>query len=284
MKAKDIKIFTAVAMIAVFSLTAFLPVISAKADTMEIKSGVVTEKITPVLLEDAIEIEKMEPTYSMTDLTLVENKGYQEFRYLSFDVPEDSWVYMSGGFSLNNHDGASVHVDIYGNASYTRKVGEYGWGYWESDRNFYGFLKKGTYYLEMKAEQSNYDDYTGNIDLYVARIPVSKVFSITQKPAKDGKSVKVTLENRLAGYMYYVQYQKGKIGVSRINSRNTWTYTTAGFFVNSDEATLLKNRNDRYSFSVKKNGNYTMLVTDTNGSRYQKVVKVKGIRKNSRKK
>ena len=37
MKAKAIKIFTAVAMIAVFSLTAFLPVISAKADTMEIK-------------------------------------------------------------------------------------------------------------------------------------------------------------------------------------------------------------------------------------------------------
>ena len=54
--------------------------------------------------------------------------------------------------------------------------------------------------------------------------------------------------------------------------------------MNSDEATLLKNRNDRYSFSVRKNGKYTMLVTDTNGSRYQKVVKVKGIRKNSRKK
>ena len=63
----------------------------------------------------------------------------------------------------------------------------------------------------MKAKQSNYDDYTGNIDLYVARIPVSKVFAITQKPAKNGRLVKVNMVNRLADYMNYVQYKRGKV-------------------------------------------------------------------------
>lgn len=284
MKALKARIFLSAIIMAGFALMAFSHITPAKASTMDSESRVVTEMFSPVLLDDASGIEEMEPAYSMANLTLMENKGYQEFRHLSFDVSEDSWVYMSGGFSLNNHDGASVHVDIYRNGSYTRKIGEYGWGYWEYDRNFYGFLKKGTYYLEMKAKQSNYDDYTGNIDLYVARIPVSKVFAITQKPTKNGRSVKVNMVNRLADYMNYVQYKRGKVGISRIKSRDTWIYKSAGFFLNCDAANLLENRNDRYSFTVQKNGNYTILVTDTNGSRYQKVIKVCGIRKNIKKK
>ena len=282
---KDLKarIFLSAIIMAGFALMALSRITPAKASTMDSENRGVTEMFSPVLLDNASGIEEMEPAYSMTNLTLMKNTGYQVFR-LSFDVSEDSWVYMSGGFSLNNHDGASVHVDIYRNESYTGKIGEYGWGYWENDRNFYGFLKKGTYYLEMKAKQSNYDDYTGNIDLYVARIPVSKVFAITQKPAKNGRSVKVNMVNRLADYMNYVQYKRGKVGISRINSRDTWIYKTAGYFFNCDAANLLENRNDRYSFTVQKNGNYTILVTDTNGSRYQKVIKVCGIRKNIKKK
>ncbi|MCI7468204.1 MAG: hypothetical protein PUG68_03600 [Lachnospiraceae bacterium] len=274
-----------VIMTAVCILAAFVPVVSAHADTITSEDNSISDpkEITPVVLDDACDIEKMEPAYSMNDITLKENMGYQEYRYLSFDLMEDSWVYMSGGFSLNSHDGASVHVDIYGSSAYTRKIGEYGWGYWEYEKKFCGFLKKGTYYMEIKAKQSNYGDYTGNVDLYAARIPVSKVFTITQKLSKGKKSVKVTLNNRLAGYMKYVQYKEGKIGSSRIYSENTWIYMSSGFYLNSDAATLLKNKNDRYSFTVKKNGKYTIMVTDSEGSRCQKVVSVKGIRKNAKK-
>lgn len=284
MRTKKILLICAVIMSAVFIITANSLALSAKAAdyTQAQADRNDPDEIMLAVLDDARYIEDMEPVYSLKNVTLQENEGYQEFRYLSFDIPEDSWVYMGGGFSLNNHDGASVHADIYGSRAYTKKTGGFGWGYYEYDKTFCGFMKKGSYCIELKAKQANYGDYTGNIDLYAARIPVSDVFHITQKLSKNKKSVRVTLDNRLADYMNYVQYKRGRIGSSRIKSQNAWIYKSSGFFLNIDAATLLKNHDDRYSFTVKKNGKYTILITDTAGSRYQKVISVRGIRKNKK--
>lgn len=277
-------LLTAVIMSAVFAIMAVISPVTASADMVEMNTMKNSEKITPTLLDDARDIENIEPVYSMKDLILEENEDFKDFRYLSFDLPEDSWVYLGGGFSHNNHDGAQAHVSIYSNSSYTRRVGEFGWGYWETEHIFSGFLAKGSYYIEMKAKQANNGDYTGNVDLYAARIPISKVFAVTQKTASNKKSVRVTLKNRLAGYMDYVQYKRGKIGTSRMNSHDTWVYKYSGFFMNPEAATLVKNKDDIYSFTVKKNGKYTILITDASGYRHQKVINVKGIKNKNTKK
>ena len=38
-------------------------------------------------------------------------------------------------------------------------------------------------------------------------------------------------------------------------------------------------KGDKYKFKVKKNGKYTILIQDTKGNFYSKVVKVKGLKK-----
>lgn len=53
--------------------------------------------------------------------------------------------------------------------------------------------------------EEKYNDYVEEVDLYAARIPVSRVFDISQKLSSNKNSVRVTLTNRLDRYMKKVR-------------------------------------------------------------------------------
>lgn len=199
--------------------------------------------------------------------------------YFKFTLNADSWVKFSGSYSFNNHDGGQTHINIFSDASLSNKKGEYGWGYWEYTNEFTGFLTKGTYYASINTKHANYqDDFNANVNVIAGAIPVSRIFNFSIKASSKQTSATVNMTDTLGSYIRCVQYRKGSVSSSYVNSNQYWKYHITGeYYGGSDDATLLTVKNNKYSFKATKNGSYTVLIEDINGNRYSKVVKVKQI-------
>lgn len=199
--------------------------------------------------------------------------------YFKFTLNADSWVKFSGSYSLNNHEGGQTHINIYSDASLTNKKGEYGWGYFEYAKEFTSFLNKGTYYAVINTKHANFgEDFVANVNVMAGAIPVSKFLNFNIKASSKKTSATVSLTDTLGSYTRCVQYRKGSVSSSYVNSNQYWKYhITSGFYGGPDDATLLTVKNNKYSFKATKNGSYTVMLEDINGSRYSKVVKVNQI-------
>lgn len=82
-----------------------------------------------------------------------------------------------------------------------------------------------------------------------------------------------------------MQYQKGSIGKSHNEDKKYWKqYIMSGMY--SGDYDLAKGKSpkfvtekgEKYSFKVKKNGKYTIWISDDKGNIYTKVVTVKGLK------
>lgn len=208
-------------------------------------------------------------------VTASENDKKGVTDYFQFALDSDSWVRLSGYYSLYSHDGAGTHVDIYSDSGLSNRIGGFGWGYWQYDKEFTGFLTKGTYYAVLTTKQENYrQDFDGNVNVTAAAIPVSDIFGFHVKTAASRKTAIVSIEDALGSYAKSVQYRKGNVSPTHVNDSTFWKKrTTSG----PDDAVILSVDNGRYSFKVTENSFYTVMVEDTNGSRYSSAVKVSGI-------
>lgn len=195
--------------------------------------------------------------------------------YFHFALDSDSWMCLSGNYSLYSHDGAGTHVDIYLDSGLSNRIGGFGWGYWQYDKEFTGFLTKGTYYAVIITKKENYrQDFDGNVNVIAAAIPVPDIFGFHVKTASNQKTAAVSIADALGTYAKSVQYRKGNVSPAHVYDSAFWKKrATSG----PDDAVILSAGNGRYSFKTSENGIYTVMVEDTGGRRYSSTVKVSGI-------
>lgn len=279
MKKKLTAMVLAVAMVVTSLFTGITPV----------KAGTINwEKKEIPVINNIAEWENA-PAMFTNSISLLDRTDESVMDYVSFTLKQDSWVIMKANSSMvsSKDDGHETRVDVFSDASGAHKVMELEDHYFDSEedsRITYGFLNKGTYYASLVTIRSNYESFEGNINLTAAAIPCKKVINAKVKLNASKTKATVSFDDTLGTYARAVQYQKGTIGKAHNKDSKYWEKYEYGSW---HRYGLDKGRNpkrltakgDKYKFKVKKNGKYTILIQDTKGNFYSKVVKVKGLKK-----
>ena len=235
--------------------------------------------------EDNLSVLFSQKTHLAEDSEAINN-------YFKFTINEDSWVFLGSNFSLNNHDGLSVKYALYADAAFSKKVGTFEAGYWKdtSKQQLTAILKKGTYYVSILSKHENFGDFDGNINVVGIAVPVKNIVKTSYQLSKDKKSATVTFSTAMGNFFKYAQYRPGKVGRDAEKNDNYWGYLNSfGWIPSTDNKTIqLKlNADNTVKFKVKRNGYYTIRVTDKStpmdytdvkeGTSYSAFFKVKGI-------
>ena len=254
-----------------------------------VKAGTINwEKKEIPVINNIAEWENASAMFT-NSISLLDRTDESVMDYVSFTLKQDSWVIMKANSSMvsSKDDGHETRVDVFSDASGAHKVMELEDQYFDSEedsRITYGFLNKGTYYVSLVTIRSNYESFEGNINLTAAAIPCKKVINAKVKLNASKTKATVSFDDTLGTYARAVQYQKGTIGKAHNKDSKYWEKYEYGSW---HRYGLDKGRNpkrltakgDKYKFKVKKNGKYTILIQDTKGNFYSKVVKVKGLKK-----
>ena len=270
-------------------LAAAMVVTSLFTGITPVKAGTINwEKKEIPVINNIAEWENA-PAMFTNSISLLDRTDESVMDYVSFTLKQDSWVIMKANSSMvsSKDDGHETRVDVFSDASGAHKVMELEDQYFDSEedsRITYGFLNKGTYYASLVTIRSNYESFEGNINLTAAAIPCKKVINAKVKLNASKTKATVSFDDTLGTYARAVQYQKGTIGKAHNKDSKYWEKYEYGSW---HRYGLDKGRNpkrltakgDKYKFKVKKNGKYTILIHDTKGNFYSKVVKVKGLKK-----
>ena len=212
--------------------------------------------------------------------------------YFKFTIAEDAWVYLGTGLSLNNHEGVTVKIKLYSDAAFSKETGSYDYGYWtsKSDNEFTDVLKAGTYYGHIQTNHANYGDFEGNINLKGVAIPLKNLIKTDYKVSKDKSKATVTVSTGLGELFNFAQYRSGKIGGDADKNATYWGHRNSFGWISSGDRKAVEiklNDNNTMKFDVKKNGYYTVRVTDKymvdtiyaekKATSFSKFFKVKGI-------
>ena len=270
-------------------LAAAMVVTSLFTGITPVKAGTINwEKKEIPVINNIAEWENASAMFT-NSISLLDRTDESVMDYVSFTLKQDSWVIMKANSSMvsSKDDGHETRVDVFSDASGAHKVMELEDQYFDSEedsRITYGFLNKGTYYVSLVTIRSNYESFEGNINLTAAAIPCKKVINAKVKLNASKTKATVSFDDTLGTYARAVQYQKGTIGKAHNKDSKYWEKYEYGSW---HRYVLDKGRNpkrltakgDKYKFKVKKNGKYTILIQDTKGNFYSKVVKVKGLKK-----
>lgn len=270
-------------------LAAAMVVTSLFTGITPVKAGTINwEKKEIPVINNIAEWENASAMFT-NSISLLDRTDESVMDYVSFTLKQDSWVIMKANSSMvsSKDDGHETRVDVFSDASGAHKVMELEDQYFDSEedsRITYGFLNKGTYYVSLVTIRSNYESFEGNINLTAAAIPCKKVINAKVKLNASKTKATVSFDDTLGTYARAVQYQKGTIGKAHNKDSKYWEKYEYGSW---HRYGLDKGRNpkrlaakgDKYKFKVKKNGKYTILIQDTKGNFYSKVVKVKGLKK-----
>jgi len=270
-------------------LAAAMVVTSLFTGITPVKAGTINwEKKEIPVINNIAEWENASAMFT-NSISLLDRTDESVMDYVSFTLKQDSWVIMKANSSMvsSKDDGHETRVDVFSDASGAHKVMELEDQYFDSEedsRITYGFLNKGTYYVSLVTIRSNYESFEGNINLTAAAIPCKKVINAKVKLNASKTKATVSFDDTLGTYARAVQYQKGTIGKVHNKDSKYWEKYEYGSW---HRYGLDKGRNpkrltakgDKYKFKVKKNGKYTILIQDTKGNFYSKVVKVKGLKK-----
>ena len=270
-------------------LAAAMVVTSLFTGITPVKAGTINwEKKEIPVINNIAEWENASAMFT-NSISLLDRTDESVMDYVSFTLKQDSWVIMKANSSMvsSKDDGHETRVDVFSDASGAHKVMELEDQYFDSEedsRITYGFLNKGTYYVSLVTIRSNYESFEGNINLTAAAIPCKKVINAKVKLNASKTKATVSFDDTLGTYARAVQYQKGTIAKAHNKDSKYWEKYEYGSW---HRYGLDKGRNpkrltakgDKYKFKVKKNGKYTILIQDTKGNFYSKVVKVKGLKK-----
>ena len=270
-------------------LAAAMVVTSLFTGITPVKAGTINwEKKEIPVINNIAEWENASAMFT-NSISLLDRTDESVMDYVSFTLKQDSWVIMKANSSMvsSKDDGHETRVDVFSDAPGAHKVMELEDQYFDSEedsRITYGFLNKGTYYVSLVTIRSNYESFEGNINLTAAAIPCKKVINAKVKLNASKTKATVSFDDTLGTYARAVQYQKGTIGKAHNKDSKYWEKYEYGSW---HRYGLDKGRNpkrltakgDKYKFKVKKNGKYTILIQDTKGNFYSKVVKVKGLKK-----
>lgn len=171
----------------------------------------------------------------------------KQVRYGKFTISEKSYVHIKTATVNEKTWAADEFFRVYGNASMATPIMENTIDYGTGDD--WLLLEAGTYYVECGTELYQKNESTHSTKVMIGAIPAEGAVKTTKTISADGKSVTITVEQKLCNEFSYLKWDEGK-------ETNTLTMQVCGKAI--DPST--------YSFTVTKNGTYTVLYTPKSGA------------------
>ncbi len=171
----------------------------------------------------------------------------KQVRYGKFTISQKSYVHIKTATVNEKTWAADEFFRVYGNESMATPIMENTIDYGSGDD--WLLLEAGTYYVECGTELYQKSESTHTTKVMIGAIPEDGAVKATKTISADGKSVTITVEQKLCEEFSYLKWDEGK-------ESNTLTMQVCG--KNIDPTT--------YSFTVTKNGTYTVLYAPKSGA------------------
>lgn len=202
-----------------------------------------------------------------------EDRKQEVSKYASFTLEKDSIIKMGVKYTaIGNEPVTSPKVFLYSNEAMTVKkldFGGYNSGYSET-----AYLPAGTYYIEAKDHRVL--NPGTKIDISICALPVNKALSAVSELDKNKSKATVTVTQALGADLENIQYVYGVYDEKDNTNREIWKtphYKGSSSYYRHI-ATEVANGN---TFTVKKNGTYTIRVITKDGATYSMQHKIKGL-------
>ena len=171
----------------------------------------------------------------------------KQVRYGKFTISKKSYVHIKTATVNEKTWAADEFFRVYGNASMATPIMENTIDYGEGDD--WLLLEAGTYYVECGSELYQKSESTHSTKVMIGAIPADGAVKATKTLSADGKSVTITVEQKLCNEFSYLTWDEGK-------ETNETVMQVCGKDI--DPIT--------YTFTVTKNGTYTVLYTPKSGA------------------
>ena len=194
--------------------------------------------------------------------------------YASFTLEEDSIIKMGVKYTaIGTWTTTSPDVFLYSNEAMTVKKLEL--SFYNSGDSETAYLPAGTYYIE--ATDKRVMNPGVKIDVSICALPVTKVLSVISQLDENNTKATVTVTQALGGDLKNIQYIYG--AYDEKDNKNYRIWSRAEY--QTGEATLLTGGS---TFTVKKNGTYTIRICTKDGVAYSIQHKIEGLGKIASKK
>lgn len=228
------------------------------------EEATVYEEASVVSIDNLDEYDTKASISWSCELMFPEDRETEVSDYAFFTLKKDSIVKIGGKYTaIGNNSSTSPDVIIYSNEARTVKKLEVSFYYSKTV-----YLPAGTYYIEAKDKRLLNPGV--KIDVSVCALPANKALSAVSKLDKNTSKATVTVTQALGADLENIQYIYGTYDRKDNDNYNVWS--RAGYL--TGKATELKSGN---TFTVKKNGTYTIRVITKDGTTYSIQHKVKGL-------
>lgn len=197
-------------------------------------------------------------------------------KHSSFTLKENSIIKM--GIKYTETEDviySDANVFLYSNKAMTREKLEFE----KSDHEPKSvYLPAGTYYIEATNKKERGWDYGIKVDVSVCVLPITKVLSVTSRLNKDNTKAIITVNHAFGTDLECIKYVFGAFDEKDNMNKNIWKVPDYEYSNNymKYNATELRSGN---TFTVNKNGIYTIRISTKDGAVYSIQHQVKGIGK-----
>ncbi|MDE7424455.1 MAG: ATP-binding protein [Lachnospiraceae bacterium] len=194
--------------------------------------------------------------------------------YASFTLEEDSIIKMGVKYTaIGTWTTTSPDVFLYSNEAMTVKKLEL--SFYNSGNSKTAYLPAGTYYIE--ATDKRVMNPEVKIDVSICALPVTKALSVISKLDESNTKATVTVTQAVGADLENIQYVYGAYDEKDNDNYRIWSRAE----YQTGEATVLKSGN---TFTVKKNGTYTIRICTKDEAVYSIQHKIEGLGKIASKK
>lgn len=267
----NMKKITAILLVAGFISSSykipFIPLIHAEETTVYEQASVVT-------IDNLDEYDSKAPLSWSCELVSLEN-GQKVSGYASFTIGENSIVKIGVKYTETASIAyISPDVFLYANKAMTAKKLEF--DSYDSGETKTVYLPAGTYYIEATDEKLIGWAHGVKVDISVCALPVNKALSAMSKPDKNKSKATVTVTQALGEDLENIQYVYGAYDVKDNDNEHIWKtpIMKGGNSYYNHIATELTSGN---TFTINKNGTYTIRVITKDGTTYSIQHKIEGL-------
>ncbi len=188
------------------------------------------------------------------DWNIDKNAGVSEQKsYAKFTLNKKSYVRIKMAITNREAFATQDYFRLYANASMTTPLTDNGIDYDKGDDWF--LLEPGTYYMECgtKTYMSSSSKHTTKI--MIGAVPEAGAIKVTKTLSANGKSVTISVQQKLTDKFQYLKWKEGK-------ESNSLMVSVTGEAIDPETQ----------SFTVTKNGTYTILITPNTTVAFDKTV------------
>lgn len=231
------------------------------------KADVVYEEAFVVTIDNMDEYDTKAAISWSCKLVFPEDREKKVSKYASFTLEEDSIIKIGVIYTaIGTWMSTSPDVFIYSNEAMTVKKLDF--GFYSSGDTKTAYLPAGTYYME--TTDSRVMNYGVKLEVSICALPVTKALSAVSRLDESKSKATVTVTEGVGTELENIQYVYGAYDEKDNDNYKIWSRAE----YQTGEATVLKSGN---TFTVKKNGTYTIRVITKDGTAYSIQHKIEGL-------